>query len=57
LNSSAEQSVLSRLSGTLKATRAVLPKSKKNFLGSNVHVVKDNSGRQKAVLGNSTTYF
>jgi hypothetical protein len=50
LNSSTEQSVLSRLSGTLKATRAVLPKSK-NFLGSNVHVVKDSGGRQKAVLG------
>jgi hypothetical protein len=50
-NSSTEQSVLSRLSGKLKATRAVLPKSK-NFLGSNVHVVKDSGGRQKAVLGN-----
>jgi hypothetical protein len=50
-NSSAEQqSILSRLSGTLKATRAVLHKSD-NFLGTNVHMVKDSSGRQKAVLG------
>ena len=56
LNSSTEQSVLSRLSGTLKATRAVLHKSD-NFLSSNVHVVKDTGGRQKAVLGNSTTNF
>lgn len=50
LNSSTEQSVLSRLSGKLKATRAVLHKSD-NFLGSNVHMIKDSSGRQKAVLG------
>jgi hypothetical protein len=50
LNNSTAESVLSRLSGSLKATRAVLHKSA-NFVGDNVHVVKDSGGRQKAVLG------
>lgn len=50
LNNSTAQSVLSRLSGSLKATRAVLHKSA-NFVSNNVHVVKDSGGRQKAVLG------
>jgi hypothetical protein len=56
LNSSTEQSVLSRLSGSLKATRAVLHKGNKesdNFSRSNMRIVKDNGGRQRAVLGRS----
>lgn len=53
LNSSQQRSVLSRLAGKVKATRAVISKSG-NLLKSNIHMVKGNGARQKVVLGNHT---
>jgi hypothetical protein len=51
LTSAPEPSVLTRLAGSLNATRAVLLKGKEDFLKNNVRIVGGNGTRQKAVLG------